>query len=264
MDSADFRFTVFTKPWPAKPIPELARFVKSLGFDGVELPVRPGYPVTPENVAAALPEAARVLAGHGLRIGSVAGPTDETTFAACAEAGVPIVRICVSIPADRDYLAGVADLQREWDRLVPLLAKHGVALGVQNHCGRSIANAMQLRHAIGKYDPKHVCAVWDAAHNALEGEAPDLALDTIGSHLRLVNLKSAFWRLVSPPEARVAEWGVYWTTGRRGRADWPRVARELKRRAYRGDLCLTAEYSDHGRVDELIAEDLAFARELFR
>jgi len=86
--SGQITWSVFTKPWKM-PIPELGAYVRSLGFEGIELPVRPGYPVEPENVAE-LPRAARQLAEHGVSIESVAGPTDEATIVACAEAGVPI------------------------------------------------------------------------------------------------------------------------------------------------------------------------------
>jgi len=48
--SLHIAYTVFTKPWPDKSLPELARFVKDLGFDGVELPVRPNFQVIPETV----------------------------------------------------------------------------------------------------------------------------------------------------------------------------------------------------------------------
>ena len=262
MSGAKVRFTVFTKPWKM-PIAELGKFIHNLGFDGIELPVRPGYPVTPENVTKGLPEAKKILADCGVRISTIAGGTDERTIAACAASGVPIIRICVEIPKEKTYLAGVSDLQKEWDKSVPILDKHGVAIGVQNHCGRCIANAMQLLHAVGKYNPKHICAVWDAAHNGLEGEQVDLALDTIWSHLRLVNLKSAYWKRTSGPEAPVAQWQVYWTTGRHGRSNWPSVAEELKKRGYSGDICLTAEYSDEHAVDRLIAEDIAYAKSLF-
>jgi sugar phosphate isomerase/epimerase len=256
-------FTVFTKPWKF-PLPELARHVAGLGFDGVELPVRPGYPVTPESVTEGLPRAVRALADHGLTIASIAGPTDETTIAACAEAGVPVIRICVGMREGEGYLEGEARLQREFDTLVPLLDRHRVTLGIQNHCGnRDVCNAMGLRHLIEKYDPKHVAAVWDAGHNGLEGEAPETALDIVWQQLCLVNLKSACWRRRNGPEAEVAEWEPYWTTGRQGRANWPRVAAELRRRGYGGVVCLTAEYTDEAAVDRLIAEDIAFARSLF-
>ncbi len=61
MPSSSIQFSVFTKPWHL-PLPELAALVKGWGFDGVELPVRPGYQVTPENVRRGLPEAVRILA----------------------------------------------------------------------------------------------------------------------------------------------------------------------------------------------------------
>jgi len=261
--SSAIPFTVFTKPWPDKPLDKLAKFIKNLGFDGIELPVRPGFQVPPEKVAKGLSEAARIFKDNGVKIGTIAAPTNEVTMAACAEAGVPIIRICVYIPTEKDYLTAVADCQREWDALVPLCEKYKVAIGVQNHCGRFIATAMHLRHAVGRYDPRHLCAVWDPAHNGLEGEQVDIALDAVWSHLRVVNYKSAFWQRISPPEAPVAQWGIYWTTGRHGRANWPWVAQELKKRSFRGDLCFSAEYSDHAAVDRLIAEDIAFARALF-
>ena len=256
------RYSVFTKPWKM-PLPELGEHVRGLGFDGIELPVRPGFQVEPENVGRDLPKAARLLRDYGVSIDSVAGPTDEPTIAACAEARVPIIRICVSIPANESYLEAEARLQREYDGLVPLLDRYGVTLGIQNHCDRCVANAMHLRHLMEKYDPKHIGAVWDAAHNALNGEDPDLALDIVWSHLCLVNLKNAYWQRVNGPEAEVAQWRHYWTTGRHGLASWPRVADELKRRGYDGVVCLTAEYSDEHSVNRLVAEDIAFARSLF-
>jgi len=104
--------------------------------------------------------------------------------------------------------------------------------------------------------------VWDAGLNGVEGEQVDLALDIVWSHLRLVNLKSAYWRRTNPPDAETAEWRIHWTTGRRGRANWPWVLRELAERGYAGDLCFSAEYAEHDRVNELIVEDVRYVRSL--
>ena len=141
------RLTVFTKPWKV-PLPELARHIRALGFDGIEMPVRPGYSVTPENVTEELPRAVSILADHNLTIASIAGPTDERTLAACATTGVPIIRICVGHREDETYTQGEARLQREFEALVPRLAAHGVTLGIQNHSG---AGMSAIRRA---------CAVW--------------------------------------------------------------------------------------------------------
>jgi sugar phosphate isomerase/epimerase len=65
------------------------------------------------------------------------------------------------------------------------------------------------------------------------------------------------------PDAGHATWRHHWTAGREGLCPWPTVIAELKKRAYAGPVCLTAEYSDRESVDRLIVEDFAFARSLF-
>jgi sugar phosphate isomerase/epimerase len=262
MGTTNVTFTVFTKPWKT-PLPELGTFIKKLGFDGIELPVHPGYQVTPENVSTGLREATRILADCGLTINSVAGPTDEATIAACAEVGVPIIRICLDIPAQVSYLEYEAQLQRQFDALLPLLERYGVTLGIQNHQGRFVANAMGIRHLIEKYDRRYIGAVLDFAHCALHGEIPELALDIVWSHLCMANFKNAYWQRTNAPEALAATYNHYWTSGRQGLASWARAAEELKRRGYSGPICLTAEYTDAGAVDRLIAEDIVYARSLF-
>jgi sugar phosphate isomerase/epimerase len=138
-----------------------------------------------------------------------------------------------------------------------------VTVGIQNHSGGFVANASGLRRLLDGRDPRHVGAIWDAAHNALAGEEPELGLDIVWSHLCMVNLKNAFWRRANGPEAEVARWEHFYTSGRQGIASWPRIAAYLRGRAFRGVLCLSAEYSDGAQVDRLAAEDLAFARSLF-
>ncbi len=265
------QFTVFTKPWPEKTLPELAKFVKELGFDGVELPVRPNFQVRPEGVARGLPEAARIFADHGLEIGSVAGPTDEATIAACGEAGVPIIRVMARIDMSIGYSASEDNMRRQYDALVPLLEKHGVTIGVQNHCDYMIGSAIGLMHLIEKYDPKHVGAVLDPAHCGLDGEPDDMAIDIAWSHLVLVNLKAGHRRKIGRSDDGDVQWKSTWVTGKQGITSWPIVAIELKKRGYRGDLCLTAEYSNlEGKgdfsgeaVQPLIAQDIVYARSLF-
>ena len=152
MEKNNYTFSVFTKPWKEMSLSELGQFVSDLGFDGVELPVRPGFQVEPKNVRDGLMQAVEIFSKYGIEINSVAGPTDEATIAACGEAGVSIIRICVSISED-GYMATEARLQREYDDLVPLLDEQGVTLGIQNHYGPDICNAMGIRHLIESMTP---------------------------------------------------------------------------------------------------------------
>jgi sugar phosphate isomerase/epimerase len=255
-------FGVFTKPWK-DPIERLGEKIKQWGFDGIELPVRPGFQVEPDVIERDLPKATHLLAEQGLKIYSVAGSVDEPTIAACASSGIPMIRICVQIPEKANYLDFEAQTRKEWDQLIPLLDRYKVTLGVQNHCDRWVTNAMGLRTLLEGYETRHIAAVWDAAHNALNGEPLDLALDIVEDKTCMVNLKNAYWKRMNGPEASYAQWRPYWTTGRNGQASWPLVAAELKRREWTGPLCLTAEYTDEASVDRLIQEDIAFAKQLF-
>jgi len=85
--NTQIQYSVFTKPWKL-PLSELGKLVKGWGFDGIELPVRPGYQVLPENVRRDLPRAVKQLAREGLKIFSIAGPTDEATIFSSIKSGI--------------------------------------------------------------------------------------------------------------------------------------------------------------------------------
>jgi len=262
MSEQQVSFSVFTKMWQDKSIEELGEFVRGMGFNGIELPVRVGYPVEPDSIGATLPEAVRKLAAMDVNITSVAAPTDEVTIAACGEAGVPVIRTCPNV-GEEGYLASMERHWKDLDAMVPLLERHGVAIGIQNHCDDWLCNAMGIRHLIERYDRRHLCAIPCAGHTALNGESPHMAVDIAWSHLTQFKLKNAFWRRVNGPEAEDVEWRPHWTSGRQGLASWPRFAEELNKRGFSGVVCLDAEYSDGEDTDRLIVEDLAFAKELF-
>ncbi len=265
------RFTLFTKPWPDLDLPELARFVRGLGFDGIELPVREGYQVEPANVQAGLRHAARVLGEEGLFIGSVAGPTDAATVDACGENGVGIIRVCEAVDLSIGYVESERRIRARYDALVPRLADAGVAIGVQNHHGTMIGSAIGIMHLIEAYDPAHVCAVLDPAHCAVDGEPVEMALDIVWTHLRLVNFKSASHRRTNRLTAPEAEWEVEWTTAQHAGYSWRAAAGSLRARDYRGDVCLPAEYSPPRGGGQLMGEavvphlrsDLAYLESLF-
>ncbi len=256
---------IFTKPWKSLPLPELAAHIKSLGFDLIELPVRPGFQVEPETIERDLPAAVKLLAEHGIRVLNVTAALpfdDERLYSACAAAGIKMNRV-MFWQNDMDYWTAEAQARRRLDSALPFCERYDVRIGVQNHSGKFVpVNEMGAYHLLKDYDPRYVAAVWDPAHNALEGMDSDAALDILAPYLCVVNLKNAYWRRVAGPEAEAAEWKIYWTSGAQGRASWSRVIAKLKAIDYQGPICFSAEYSDEERVDELIVQDLAYARRL--
>lgn len=257
------KFSVFTKPWKSRDIGELGNFISELGFSGIEFPLRDGYQVQPEDAEKGLPLLVTNLKKHNLAVTSVASSLDEHVFAGCAQAGIPIIRIMASSNVNVDYLDFVEAKKREIEKALPLCEKYGIKIGVQHHYGPGVHDSMELRHLVQDFNPEYVGAIWDSAHSALAGEEPEQGLDIVWSHLCMVNLKNAFYKLTSGPEAEMAEWGHYFTTAKYGLASWQRIATYLDKRNYQGVVCLTAEYSDEAKVDTFIAQDIKYAQSIF-
>jgi len=252
---------VFTKAWKI-PIEGLAKHVRALGFDGVELPIRPNYQVEPASIESQLAQAVRVLADHGLKIFSVAASTDERTIAACGQCGIKVIRVCEHTPYGKSYVEAEKEILHKYEALVPILDRHQVTIGLQNHCDDFIPHMAGCREIARHFSPRHVGIVWDVAHCALNGEDPEIAAEIAWPYLAMVNWKNAFWQRINGPDAEVATWQYYWTTGRQGKASWARCAGELTKRNYQGTVCISAEYTDEQSVNRLAAEDVAYAKSL--
>ena len=247
--------SVFTKPW-TEPLPIMADKVAGLGLDGVELPVRPGYQVTPENAASGLKEATRVLSASGLKITSVASTADEAIIAACGDNGIPLIRIMAPIDLSIGYVESIESYRRQFDALLPALDRHGVAIGVQNHYGYFVGSAIGLLHLIERYDRHHISAVLDMAHCAVDGEPTAMAVDILKSKIHhQANFKSAYHSRVNGPEDE-AIFKVKWTTHQHGGYSWSEFADCLKQVGFAGTLCLPAEYSDPMGKSQRMGDDV--------
>lgn len=261
--------TVFTKPWKTIPLEALADQVATWGFHGIELPVRNGFQVEPQNALTDLPAAQRHFEERNLKIMSVAGTLDESTIRACAAADVPILRVMLRINLDRGYRASVQAFQATVDALTPLLQETGVVVGLQNHCGDFVGSAVGLMDALAPLNPACARAVLDLGHTSLAGEPVPIAIDVASPRLAMVNLKNAVYREVVTDDPMVKTWIRHWTAGKGGLTPWASAATALRTQCYQGPICLTAEYHDqNGRfmtddpVIPLVKDDIAFLKGL--
>ena len=257
------KYSVFTKPWKNITVEELCKKVSGWGFDGIEFPLRDGYQVEPANAEKGLPALAKTMADHGLSIMSVASSTEESVFAACQAAGVPLIRIMGS-GLDKGYSECAKEFKSYLETLLPLCKKYGVQVGIQNHNNNMVSSTMELRVLLEDYDPMYIGAVWDAAHSGLCMESANKALDIIWDKLILVNLKNAYWKQKNGPEASQATFDPYFTSGRHGMASYPDIIKYLKDHGYSGDICLPAEFTDEALVDDLTPPELQYVKGLFR
>jgi sugar phosphate isomerase/epimerase len=231
-----------------------------MGFAGIEFPLRPGFQVEPADAARGLPRLARQLAGYDLRICSVASEPKEEILAACQAAGVPLLRIMLSLDPGQDYLEAEKIWKKQLDQLQPLCRRYQVRIGVQQHCGRGVFSSMELRQVLAGLDPEWIGGIWDAAHSALAGEDPEQALAILWDHLFLLNFKNAYYRQEGVAADGQAIFKPYFVPARAGAANWAKALAYAIKRGYRGDLCMPAEYTDTACLAEHLPADLAYLK----
>ena len=119
---------IFVKPWKSLLLQELALHINSLGFDLIELPVREGFPVEPQNIQRDLPAAVKLFAEHGIRVLNVTADIpldDESLYSACADAGIGMNRVMFR-QREMDYWSAEAKARRKLDSALPFCERYGL------------------------------------------------------------------------------------------------------------------------------------------
>ena len=247
-----YTWSVFTKPWSGLPGDELGKLVAGLGFTGAEIPVRDTAYVTPATAEADLPAFVEQLKAEGVEPISIASDLSESAFAACAKAGVPMIRIMAPVGPD-GYAASVRRIRQELEQAAALVQRYGVQVGVQPHHGKFVTSSLGVLQLLDGL-PDEFKVVWDAAHDALAGDDPAITLDLVKDRLGIVNLKNAKY-----VEAQ-GGWKTWFGQADEGLANWSTIFQHLK--DYTGPVCLTGQYSDPSTsVEDRLIADLATARQ---
>jgi sugar phosphate isomerase/epimerase len=262
----------FTKSLQGMDVEATGREAKAMGFDGLDLTVRPGYCVHPDNVAEALPEAVTAWADMGLSVPMVTTPgpfTDpnepvaETLLAACGQAGIGEIKLGYWNYTKPGYWQQVDVIRTALDGFAKLAEKHGVRVAVHTHSGGFYGlNASAVMHLVRGFDPRHVGVYLDPGHLAMNGEPVDMAVDMVAEHLCLIAVKDMIY-LRKEEEGRVG-WHRTLVPLREGLVDWAATLRSLRSVGYDGPLSFHSEYRDVS-LEELRAltrDDLAYLRDL--
>jgi sugar phosphate isomerase/epimerase len=255
---------LFSKHLPKLNYAELARTVKQLGFDGVDLTVRPEGHVLPERAAEDLPRAVDTIRAQGLAVPMITtgltSPSDPAARPTLETAGrlkVPYFKL-----GYWQYRAGVsiearlAEVRRDASGLVAIGKEHGVAAGYHNHSGNYVgAEVWDIRSIIGDMDPRWIGYYFDPCHATAEGGEGGwrISLRMALDRIKMVAIKDFYW------EKRAGKWEMRMCPLGEGMVRWPEVFAALRAGRFTGPISLHMEYEP---ADEMaaIARDFAFLR----
>lgn len=245
-------------------VEKLGEKAAELGYDGIDLNIRPGHPVDPDNVTEALPEAIRVWKAQGLVCPLATSPVTmidpqapevERMYAACAETGVPRIKIGFWKFAEGDDYWEVVDGARlRLEAFVKLSERYGVQTCYQIHSGPCIgSNCAGLMHLIRDFPPERVGAYPDVGHLALDGEDLPMGLGMIRDYLSIVGIKDVLY--APQPDGSGPAYTPRFTKVGQGCVDWRRCFEALSAIGFDGPLTVHTEYD----FDESIIRQVGYA-----
>ncbi len=245
-------------------VSELAAKARELGFDGIDVSVRPGHPVNPANVATALPKAVAVWKAQGLVCPLATAPVTlvgpdapevEPLYAGCAAAGVPRVKIGFFPfePGD-DYWALVDAARRALEGFARVGEKHGIQTVYQVHSGPVLgSNCAGLMHLLRGMDPRWVGAYPDLGHMVLDGEDYPMGLAMVREYLSIVAVKDAYH--APRPAGSEPPFVPRFVKLGSGAVNWRRALGALKALGFDGAISVHTEYD----FDESIIRRVGYA-----
>ncbi len=236
----------------------------ALGFDGIDICIRPGHPIHVENVIEALPKAVKVWQTQGLvcplataavTMTAPKAPDAETLYAACAEAGVPRLKIGFwKFNEGDDYWKVLDGARADLEGFVKLSEKYGVQTCYQIHSGPCIgSNCAGLMHLIKGFDPRHVGAYPDFGHLLLDGEDDAMGLSMLRDYLSVVGIKDALY--APQPAGHILPYIPCFVKVGAGCVNWHRCLSALRKLGFDGPLSVHTEYN----FDESIIRQVGYA-----
>jgi sugar phosphate isomerase/epimerase len=248
---------MFSKMFHPLSVQEMGKTVRDIGFAGVDLTVRPGGHVLPENVTNDLPGAVRTLREEGLSVPMITtGITTansehaEQIIATAAASGVRLLKLGYWQyqgfgNAKRQLDAARKDL----DTLDPLAKKHGVTLCLHTHSGDFLtATTAQVLILLANRDPKAFGAYYDFGHMTLEGGKSGwkIGLDLLSDRLRIVAAKGMGWFCAPGLAGARPEWRDRMVPLRESPVPYEEGFGYLKQIGFGGPVSVHSEYEgDH-------------------
>jgi sugar phosphate isomerase/epimerase len=257
-------FCFFSKHLPDLAWGDLAAATIDMGFEGIDLTVRPKGHVLPERVADDLPRAIDAIRAKGSTVSmitteltSASHPTAEAIFAAAAKTGVRLIKVGYWKYALQDVRAEVAGMGRDLAGLAALAKRHGLTIGVHNHQGNIGAALWDIAPHLEPLDPEAIGYYFDPRHAVVEGGggAWKAATRLVLPRLKMIAVKDALW--AKGPKG----WVIENCPMGEGMVDWAWFATAIAPSAFTGPISLHLEYKIAGTTpDEVRRNTMQAAR----
>ncbi len=272
---------VFSKHLQFLDYPEMAAAAKTIGFDGVDLTVRPGGHVLPERVQEDLPQAVEAIKKEGLQallmttaVDDADDSTDRQVLETAASLGIKYYRMnWFRYPKTGSLTEALENFQKRMQGLAKLNQELGLIGCYQNHSGPFVgASIWEIWKLLEHSDPDHLGAQYDIRHAIVEGgRSWQTGLRLLHPRIQTIVLKDFLWQ-----QNDKGQWYVQNVPFGEGMVDFRAYFEQLRTYQIQVPVSMHYEYdmggAEHGGTEvthpeavyEAMRRDLQKARRLWQ
>ena len=272
---------LFSKHLQFLNLKEAGQIAAEIGFDGLDLTVRPKGHVLPENVKSGLPAAIRDIKSGGssckmmtTAIDDASDPQDAQTIKSAAAEGIEFYRSNWFDYKKDISLEESLNLYKEKVRQLGELNKENNIIGCyQNHSGIKVgASVWEVKKILETVDPAFFGTQYDIRHAVVEGgKSWSNGVKLLQDNIKTIVLKDFKWGIVK------GKWQLINVPMGEGMVDFDAYFKLLKSLGLKPPVSLHFEYPlggankghyeitvDHKVVYDAMKKDLAKVQELWR
>ncbi len=195
---------VFSKHLQWLDYDEMAGVVATIGFDGVDLTVRPRGHVDPGRVEDELPRAVEAVQQAGLSVPmmttAITDPSDKATeriLETASALGIGYYRMgYLGYDDDRGVKASLDAHKSRLKELAAMNETFGIHGAYQNHSGTRVGGPVwDIWYLLDGLDPAWIGCQYDIRHATVEGgESWPLGLELLAPYIKITAIKDFYWR----------------------------------------------------------------------
>jgi sugar phosphate isomerase/epimerase len=226
---------------------DMAIAVKEMGFDGIDVTVRPEGHVLPERVAEDLPKAVAAIRKQGLEVymitTAITKATDIYTIPILKTAGALGIKNYrlgwFSYNKKINITDNIAGFKQQLLELAELNKKYTIHGDYQNHAGEYFGAAvLDLWMALKDLDEDWIGNQYDIRHATVEGSHSwGVGCNLLQKYIKTINLKDFQWAKKS------GKWVEENVPLGAGMVDFARYFKIMNEYKFSGPVCLHYEYN---------------------
>lgn len=259
------KFVLFTDDLSDLSIREVCRAAKHSGFDGLDLTMRPGGHVLPENAGQGLAAAFAIADEEGVSISMVTtgiiaadAPFAEDVIAA-AHMRIKSIKLGYwRYEPFGSLLKQLDEARRKLEGIVKLAQRYHIRPCVHAHSGPILSNGPLLYLLLRDFSPTDVGAYVDLMHMSYEGGGSgwEMMLDLIAPWVALVGVKNYILPATERDAYGQQQFQIKKAPLADGIAPLPQFFQRLRQIGYDGIVSLHSEYKGAGSFRALTTPEL--------